>query len=272
MAPDPPSPKLLILVAGVFLLLAVVHLWFGDQETEEEPSGKHPRLSHIEIQKTEEQVEINPEESSGDLATLVESRIYLLRNGETNERRATAIQLAFLTTEPARRRQVAHMPPRARGRLRKALLTGLNDSDAVVSENCREALVGLWRIADSVAVAGQFTDGLAAYRSGHLQKALDSFRNAERLRGSVPPDLYRIKAKIHLAQGDPDAALEECKRALDAEPLNFMALLVVARIHARQDNYEKALSALDAALKIHNRFEEARKMRRRIAGLDEEAA
>jgi tetratricopeptide (TPR) repeat protein len=255
----------MLLIAGVFLALVLVHLWLGAQDTGPESEQRGPQLSRIELPEDQEQVEITDEGATADARGLIESRIYLLEKGERNERRATAIQLAYLTEQPEARDAALHLDQSVREQLRRALLKGLNDPDEVVSENCRDALLALWRTCDSLAVTEQFREGLRAYRMGQFDEALKTFQSAEGLRGSVPPDLYRMEAQIYLARSMPEEALAACRRALELEPRNFYALLVVAHLHERQGDVAKAVRALDTALRIYSRFDAASEMREKLA-------
>ncbi|MFO8006194.1 MAG: hypothetical protein R6V05_00500 [Candidatus Brocadiia bacterium] len=257
-------PKVVLVVTVVFLALVVVHIWIGSQDN---GGGRTtgPRLSRLEIADQEEPLDIERTQRAGELEELIGSRAYLLTNGETNERRATAIQLAYLTTNPQESDRFMGLPDRLRGELRDALTRGLNDEDEIVSQNCLEALLGLWRTSDSIAATEQFREGLAAYRAGQIDRAMAAFQSAEDLRGSVPPDLYRMKAQVYLQRQEPDKALAACAKALEAEPRNFLALLIVTHVHLQQGNHQKARRALDTAETIYQRLPQAEELRAQIS-------
>jgi tetratricopeptide (TPR) repeat protein len=264
MSADAVRPKVVLLIAGAFLLLVVLQVWMGGEKPGDvEEAG--PQLSRLELPEEGEELELTREMTPAELEDLTESRIYLLGNGEINERRATAIQIAMMVADPLESDRYLRMPDPLKARLREALFRGLNDGDDVVSSKCREALLGIWRTSDSVAATERFQEGLAAWDAGRLEEALEVFQSVEQLRGSVPPDLYRMKAEVYLARSRLQEALESCRQALNVEPRNFQALLVVARIHARSGDEERAMKTLDTALGIYSRFPAARQLRRDIA-------
>ncbi len=264
MAEQVIRPRLILLISAIFLALVGLHVWLGSQDKENGDAEGRPELSGIQIAEGERQVAVGPEVTAGELAKLVASRIALLTGGETDERRATALQLAKMAASPLGTDDLVRLKPSVKQDLRQALLGGLNDVDEVVSSNCRNALVGMWRSSDSVAATEQFGEGLLAYEAGQMDRALQAFQSVEQLSASVPPDLYRMKAEVYVAKSMPNEALAECGRALEAEPLNFLALLVVGRIHAKAGDYERALKALDTALSIHTQFREAKLLRQEI--------
>ncbi len=256
-------PKVVLVVAMVFFALVVVHIWSGLQD-DDGRGARGPRLSRLEIAEQEEPVDIERSDGAGELRELIASRAYLLTNGERNERRATAIQLAYLTTHPQESDRFMRLPDDVRGELRDALTRGLNDEDEIVSQNCLDALLGLWRTSDSLAATEQFREGLAAYRAGQIDRAMAAFESAEDLRGTVPPDLYRMKAQVYLQRQQPGKALDACARALAAEPRNFLALLIVAHVHLQQGDYQKSQKALDTAETIYHRLPQAEELRAQI--------
>jgi len=263
MFADTIRPKVVLLIAGAFLLLVAFQVWLG-AEKPADVDEVGPQLARIELSEPGEELKLTREMTAAELEELTKSRIYLLENGEINERRATAIQIALTVADPLESDRYLRMPDNLKGRLRKALFDGLNAQDPVVSSKCREALLGIWRTSDSVAATERFQEGLAAWDAGTLEDALEIFQSVERLRGSVPPDLYRMKAEVYLAQSRLEEALEECRRALEVEPRNFEALRVVARIRARAGDHERAMTALDTALQIYNRFPAAKQLRQEL--------
>ncbi len=256
-------PGVVLLVAGAFLLLVILHIWLGDDRPAElVESG--PQLSRLEVAERGEQIELGYGMTAAELEELMVSRLHLLESGEVTERRAVAIQVALEVGDPLEADRYLRMPAELKARLREALLRRLNDEDVVVSVKSREALLGIWRTSESVAATEGFHEGLAAWNAGRLDEALEIFRSVERLPGSAPPDLYRMKAEVHLAQDRPQDALEACRRALEAEPRNFEALLVVARAYLRRGERERAMTALETALQIYHRFPAAEQLRRQL--------
>ncbi len=258
-------PKVLLLIVAVFFALVSLHIWLGKQERDGTGETTDFRLSGIQMAERDEELDVGQEMSPREQEELILSRANLLLNGERNERRATAFQLAYMTADPEQAEKLLHLSPPVRHKLHEALFNGLRDEDELVSSACRNVLVGLWRSSDSMAATQQFSHGVTAYERGKLDQALAAFETVEKMRGSVPADLYRMKAQVYLARSMPDKALEQCRRALEQERRNFYAWLVVARVHERLGNPEKALQGLDAALDIYPRFAEARKLREEIA-------
>ena len=171
------------------------------------------------------------------------------------------MQLAQLTSDPSERERLAQLDAGVTPELRSALVAGLNDPDSLVAANCREALVGLWRMSRSDATSEYFSQGLAAYDAGKLDTALETFGGVERLGSSVPPDLYRMTAEIYLSQKQYEKALDECSKAVRAEPMSFPTLYLIARIYHARGEDDKAIRALDGALLIYHGYPEAAKLR-----------
>ncbi len=265
MSAEPLHPRVLLLMGAVFLALVVMHLWVGDEGNNRTGAVGVPQLTGMSITEENDQVDIRPQESTSALEELTTSRTYLLLNGEANEKRVTAIQLAEMTADPPQAMRLVTLSAETREGLREACLRGLNDPDVVVSSNCRDALLGMWRLSNSVAVVEQFMRGLQAYEQGRLDAAMESFERAERLQGFVPPDLYRMKAQVYLARAMHEEALVQCKRALEIEPSHFRALLVAAQAEAQLGDDEQALALLEVALRVYGSFLEARQLRQDIA-------
>ncbi|MCD6416247.1 MAG: tetratricopeptide repeat protein [Planctomycetes bacterium] len=265
MARQAIPPKVIIFVIAAFLAVVVVNVWRGEDRGDAGRKAAR-EASRIELSDKRKQLDVHMERSPDELKSLISSRINLLRNGKTDEQQAVAIQLACMTNDPTQGERLLLLGEQVRSELRQTLLAALGSPDAVVSQSCQDALVGLWRSSDSMAATQRFQEGLKAYQTGDPDRALEIFRAAQQLRATVPPDLYRMKAQILLKQSRLDEALEECRRALDAEPANFFALFVVARIHAEKGNQEKALKALDAALKLNPAFTRARALQEELLG------
>lgn len=260
-------PRTVVFVALVFLALVAVHLrWGGEQEDGAPPQEQGPLLSHAQITNGGESVEIDFASlpSQSDVEGLMARYAALLVKGEVTERRTTALELAHITHEPQDYGKLLQLSSRTLDAVRQALLEGLNDPDARVSTHCRQALVGLWRISDSAAVIRQFQQGLAAHERRQFDDALAAFSNAEKVQSNVPPDLHRMKAEIYLAKSLPAEALEECRRALEAEPRHFLALYALAKAQAETGHRDEALEALDRALAIYKAFPEANELRRKM--------
>jgi tetratricopeptide (TPR) repeat protein len=259
-------PKTIIPMAVVFLALVVVLLWIAENE-DNEPAQEEPlQLSRIQIKQGNELVDLSEQVplSDAELAQLIRARIQLLSSPDLNDRRATAAQLAHMTADPAERARLQQLGPAVTQELRSALFKALNDPDPVLAAECRDALVGLWRMCDSDAASEYFSQGLAAYEAGQPDRALETFNSVEGLGGPVPPDLYRMTAEIYLAQQKFNMALEECRKAVRVEPRNFPALYVLARIYHAQGDDEKALKALDGTLLIYHTYPEALRLRQQI--------
>ncbi len=74
-----------------------------------------------------------------------------------------------------------------------------------------------------------------------------------------------MTAEIYLARNLPDKALDECRKAVKAEPKSFPALLVLARLYHGVGDDRRALEALDGAILIYHAYPDALKLRQQIA-------
>lgn len=268
-------PRAVIFVALIFLALVAVHLrWGGEDGGKARTEEEGPQLSRLLITREGQPIEIDLESlpTQRDVEELMRGYVHLLLEGEENERRTTAIQLAYITNQPQEHDRLLQLSQSVLGAVRQALLKGLNDPDARVAAHCGEALVGLWRMSDSAAAVQQFTRGLTAYETGELDAALEALTKAEKLRSPAPPDLYRMKAEVYLAKSLPDLAREQCLRALESEPRHFLALYALARSHEQKGQYEKALDRLDRALTVYKGFPPARKLREELLARKENPA
>jgi tetratricopeptide (TPR) repeat protein len=263
--PELTRPKVILLIVAVFLALVGFHLWLGRQEGNGTGEARDFRLSGIQMAERGEELDVSREMGPDEQEALILSRANLLMNGERGERRATAMQLSYMTADPDRVVKLLQLSSGTRERLREALFQRLRDEDELVSSACRNVLLGLWRSSDTTAATEQFRRAVALYERGQLDQALAALETAEKMRGSVPADLHRMKAQVYLAKTMIELALEECRLALDREKRNFYAWLVVARIHRQAGNPQRALEGLKAALDIYPRFAEARKLREEIA-------
>ena len=262
-------PKTVVFMAVVFLTLVALLLWSVRRDDNGANKDRPLQLSRIQIRNGDKLVDVSQQAqpSDDDLAQLMLSRARLLASGAADDRRAMALQLAQITADPAERERLAQLDGVVVRELRTALAKGLNDEDAVVAANCRDALVGLWRMSGSDAASESFNQGLAAYDAGQLDTALQTFTSIERLGGSVQPDLYRLTAEIYLSQKKYDKALDECRKAVRAEEAaqvdqhSFLTLYVLARIYHAQGQDDKAIKALDGALLICHSYPEAIQLR-----------
>ena len=91
-----------VLIVAVFLALVIVNVRWGKDEDGAAPGEMGPRLSHVQVAEDAPPEEVGPEAVLGlqVLSELMEGRIRLLTGGQTNERRATAIQLAYMVGRP----------------------------------------------------------------------------------------------------------------------------------------------------------------------------
>jgi tetratricopeptide (TPR) repeat protein len=267
MSADWTRPRTVIPMAVVFVALVAVLLWVSENEDNQSGTDQQPQAPRIQIKQGGQLVDLSPgsQLTDAEMAQLVRSRIQLLDSADAADRRAVAIQLAHITTDASDSDRLRPIGSPLTSELRTALFRGLNDADPVVSSNCRDALIGLWRICDSDAASDAFGQGLAAYEAGNLDDALATFRGVEALGGSVPPDLYRMTAEVYLAKKQPDQALDACRKAVAAEPKSFPALYVLARLYHGLGDDRRAMEALDGALSIYHAYPEALAMRRQIA-------
>ncbi|MFW6189264.1 MAG: tetratricopeptide repeat protein [Planctomycetota bacterium] len=258
--------KTALVMVVVFLALVGLHLWSGREEETGDEGGLPTQSSEIRIRQGDEIVEIGSGQalSRAELGELLQSRMRLLRSGETNERRVAAIQIAHMATNERRRDDLRQLGASRRQELQGALLEGLSSGDRVVAANCREALLGLWRTSDNSAATRLVDRAVSAYEAGQYDRALEIMDVVERGSDSVPPDLYRVRAEIYLRQDRPAEALRQCGRAARAMPQNFAALYTLSRVFLAMDEEQKARKALEGALKLYPTYPEALELRRRL--------
>lgn len=261
--------KAIVFVVLVFLALVVVLLTASGEGKSEEGEPARPTLSGIEPAGDGQVVDVTAglPLSLRELENLVRGRISLLRAGGTNERRATAVELANMANEPDGREDVLRLRAPLQAELREALLNGLSDRDPLVVRSCRRGLAGLWRMNADPRVSTELEAGLAAYEQEDFNGALAAFAEAEKLGGSAVPDLHRMKAECYLAGSPPDAesAVKECRLALASEPKHFEALYVLALALVEQGHLPEAEQALEGALAICGSFPEALELRAELA-------
>lgn len=261
------AARTVVFIVVVFLALVVVHLRWGTDVEEDEAAGEAgPSVARIQIADDGQLVDVTsgPMLAEEGPEPVIRAALEELASESAERRRAVAIQLSFLTDDPAAHERLLALPAELSAMVRGALLDGLRDPDPTVAANCAEALIGWWRISPSGTATRHFQRGLAQFETGRLEAALETFRSVEALGGAVPPDLYRMKAEVHLAQTDAQKALNECRRALRAEPMEFPALYAQARAQARLGQTAEAVQSLDEALAIYGSFEAARRLREQL--------
>lgn len=275
MPSDRIPARAILFICVIFLALVIVHLWWSAEVDEPAaPDQQGPRLSSIRIVEGDRVVDLEaePPAAEGSPQEVLEASLELLGTGSTNERRATAIQLAYMANDPEEHDRLAALEPGLRSRVEEGLLIGLRSQDAAVAGGCARALIGWWRIAQSAAADQHFRQGLAAYEAQQYDTALSVFRNVEELGGAAPPDLFRMKAEALLKRSQPELALAECARALEAEPMHFAAYYVQATAYAQTAQAEDAVASLDKALAVYPGFTEARRLRSALVPAPEGSA
>ncbi len=261
------AARTILFIVVVFLALVVVHLRWGTDVEEEAATEAAPSVSSIQVAEDGKLVDVMSAEWPNEgPESAVRSALEELSSESAESRRAVAIQLSFLTNDPAARERLLALPEELAAQVRAALLEGLHDPDPVVAANCAEALIGWWRISPSGTATRHFQRGLAQFEAGRLEAALETFEGVEGLGGAVPPELYRMKAEVHLARGEPQKALDECRRALRAEPREFPALYARARAQVKLGHVGEAVRSLEQALAIYGSYQAARELREELAG------
>jgi tetratricopeptide (TPR) repeat protein len=251
-------------VAVVFLALVGVQLWWGSSQEEGDRDGGDVHGStHIRYDDgtgTARDIEVDRVLRADDFRELMQARIALLTKGKTDERRLVALELAREVNRPGWRERWSEMEGTVMRQIKDALFEGLNDPDRMVSDACRDAILGLWRISASAVTMEHFERALIDLEEGRAEDALKRLESMENMR-NLPVDYYRLKAEVHIDSGQPDKALEECSRALRYERRHFLALYLMARAHTLKEQPQEALQALDRALGIYTSFPEAAKLR-----------
>ncbi len=255
--------RALVIIVAVFLALVVVHVRWGRDDPDADADQAGPRLSHVQVAEEEpaQAVDVDSPLSGTELSELMDGRVRLLVQGEPNERRATAIQLAFMAGDVREQQGLLQLGTARRKALEEALLKGLLDDDPTVADKCRGALLSLWRLADSSAARRQVHRGISALEAGDWDLALRSLNDVEKLTARIPPELHRLKAEVYLATGLPRQAVDECSLALQAEPHQFMAHYALAKACLRLDEVDKAREFIEIALAICPRLPEAQRLR-----------
>lgn len=266
MPDDSIGPKAIAIVAAVFaILIAVLLIWGGSDEGM--PSVQpEAQVSTLRIGENGQAVEVpTPSAPAGEeTQQLTDDALRLLQQGSPNERRSTAIQLAYLLGDAETGQRMARLDADRRGRLREALIAGLKGSDDTVARTCAEALLGLWQTASTEAATRHLRRAITALEEGKPQDAAAMLAEVEKLGGALPPDFYRIRAEALLASGDAKAAFDDCHRALNAEPAQFAALETMARAFVQSGQRDQAVAALDRALALYPTFPAAVRLRAQL--------
>jgi len=258
--------KAAIVIAVVFVSLAIVHLWLGVDDEGDDSAGRGLETSTMQITTDGRQLDlgIRATLTVEEMGELIERRVAQLTSGQVSERRTSAIRLARMTNDGRERERLADLEPGVLIRLRQALLAGLNDTDEMIPGYCRDALIGLWRTPDTDAGAQLYAQGLAAYEAQQFDLASQAFDSLQKLWSDLPPDVHRMRAEIAVSRSQPDEALAECDRAIAIEPKHFIAYYVQARAYGLRGDSAQAVRALDQALAAYKGFTEAADLRRKL--------
>jgi len=264
--------KAVIVIAVVFVALVCVHLWWGVDEGEAPENDGGLTATTVQITAEGQQIDLASEPflTPGELSQWLRERIDVLQRGGTDERGVAAILLAYVTNDPQAQQRLVAMRNGLMAELEGALLACLNEADDVVSVNCRDALIGLWRVPPAASGLQKYAQALANYEAGNHKEAEAAFEALEQLWGSLPADLYRLKGEIALADGRPAEAVEECQRAVAVQPNHFLAHYVLASAYEQEGDHERALKSLDACVKIYARFPDAEPLRLKIRAAEGE--
>ncbi|MCC7428914.1 MAG: tetratricopeptide repeat protein [Alphaproteobacteria bacterium] len=117
-----------------------------------------------------------------------------------------------------------------------------------------------WTFAGTPAVTLLMRRGMRNMEARALEDALEDFDAVL----ALAPDLaeaWNKRATVYFLMGDDANSVRDIQEALRREPRHFGALSGLSLIYERQQNYEAALRAFEAALAIHPRLEGAEERR-----------
>ncbi len=267
MPPQELHLKALIVIAVVFVSVAAVHLLLGSADEEGELIEGDGATPTMQITRQGEEVDLVP-----DVAMTPQESIELLREqmaqlttAEGPKQRAAAIQLRFMANDPERQECLKELGARSVAEMESALLRCLSSEDETVSQNCRDALIGLWRMPERGSAPQLYAKGLDAYQQGAWEKALAAFASLEKTWGELPPDLWRLRGEMLLRKGRADEAIAACRRAVELEPKHFVAYYVLTQAYESEGERGRAMKALDAALRVYPTYPEALELRGELA-------
>ena len=251
--------RAILTVTVAFLVLAGLLVWMhgseGEQSQPEVETAVGP--AQTEGESRHSALSAEPPMSSEDIKRArraeVQRLVHKLRTGNVPERRRAALRLHLRADETAER----------------ALLETLGDpqEDLIVLARCEKALIDLWRRPCSLSARAVFAQALADCDAGDYDEALQGFNMCEEDLRAAIPELYRLRAQIHLEQGRIDEAIEDCARALRLKPDNFMAYYVSARCYVGKRKGREALEEVELALQIYPAFELAAELKAQIESL-----
>ena len=256
MAPEQITGKAVAFVIGVFLVLALLHLWWQGRE-----SQVGAREGAMTVMPTRVGGEGGEVEIGGESATPVAERdrirreelkrlLHQLTSGSVEEKRSAALHLQYLADSSAE----------------PILLKMLKSEDTLVAQRCAKALLSLWQQSDSAAVNRLLSQGLAAYEAGRMDEALDRFDMSAVLDADVP-DLYRLRAEILLERGEVAKAISDCRHALELKPGDFMAHYVEALCYKDLNDLNSAMKSVDRSLEVYPGFQKAYQLKVEIFSL-----
>lgn len=249
------------------LTLAVVNIWWLQRE--EVPSGGHDDRD-VSVRGAagldRPGVSVTPALSPGEQEDARKADMgQLLRDlaaGTTEQRRFAAMLLRYQADESAE----------------PALLKALHDPDLKVAHRSSKALISLWQHSDSPAINRVFNQGLTAFEAGNYREALEVLDSFGAMEGAIP-DLYRLRAEARLAlagTGRPesesvrlDVTLDDCRMAIAAKDVNFMAHYTQARCYVLNKDGEAALESIDRALDIYPGFQQGYQLKMVIRSMQE---
>ncbi len=251
--------KALLTVIGAFLALAVLFVWMHASEDRQRAEEEGIAVGPAEIDGAEQQSRLtvgrslSSEDFERGRKLEVQRMVDKLRRGSLSERKRAALRLQSVANETAE----------------PALLTALGDpqEDPVVAARCARALIEMWRRTPSRFAGRVFAQALADYDAADYEAALEAFNMCERELRAAIPEMYRLRAEIHLAQGRVDEAIGDCLTALCLKEQNFMAHYVQARCYLAKRRGKEALEEANSALRIYPNFEQAVQLKLEIESL-----
>jgi len=234
-----------------FLLLAAVLVWMHSVEQDGQPDEERVGAGSGEPGDEDPQSDsISPEEKEREREVDRRRAVRQLRSGSEAERRGAALRLQFIADET--------VEPELLALLRNP------QEDSIVAARCEKALLNLWRHSRSLSAGRVFEQALADYDAGHYEAALQGFDVCEKSLQPAIPELYRLRAEIHLAQGRVDTAIDDARRALELKEDSFVAHCLLAECCLEKGDAPAALESVYRALQIYPGFERAIRLKAKI--------
>lgn len=134
-----------------------------------------------------------------------------------------------------------------------ALTRALHDQHPCVHEMAEHALWSVWFRAGSPEAAAPFSEGISHLAEEDYDDAVRCFERSHHADPTFA-EAFNQCAIAHYFQGDWEASLADCRRAVARVPAHFGAILGMGHCFAQMGELDLALSAYRRALAVNPRM------------------